>query len=96
MSLTTGAPMSRTRLDRIRASVGIAQLALHQIEDDLMAESIDQAELAAILRELVDAPTRPAGSQPPSPSCSPPPRAGRSRSNPWTWRSASARSCPAR
>ncbi|GGX58421.1 hypothetical protein [Streptomyces chartreusis] len=46
--------MNRTRLDRIRASIGIAQLALQQVEDDLTAGNIDQAELAAILRELVD------------------------------------------
>ncbi|MFE7516051.1 hypothetical protein ACFU8I_33175 [Streptomyces sp. NPDC057540] len=44
--------MSRTRLERVRASVGIAQLALQQIEDDLTADDVDQEELAAILREL--------------------------------------------
>ena len=43
---------SRTRLDRVRASLGIAQLALQQIEDDLNADDIDASELAAILREL--------------------------------------------
>jgi hypothetical protein len=43
---------SRTRLDRVRASLGIAQLALQQIEDDLNADDIDARELAAILREL--------------------------------------------
>jgi hypothetical protein len=43
---------SRTRLDRVRASVGIAQLALQQIEDDLTADDVDGKELAAILREL--------------------------------------------
>ncbi|MGW4951529.1 hypothetical protein [Streptomyces parvulus] len=43
---------SRTRLDRVRASLGIAQLALQQIEDDLNADGIDARELAAILREL--------------------------------------------
>ncbi|MEU3855654.1 hypothetical protein [Streptomyces sp. NPDC029554] len=43
---------SRTRLDRVRASVGIAQLALQQIEDDLNADDVDARELAAILREL--------------------------------------------
>ncbi|MFD9794750.1 hypothetical protein ACFWXK_27820 [Streptomyces sp. NPDC059070] len=43
---------TRTRLDRVRASVGIAQLALQQIEDDLSADDVDQEELAAILREL--------------------------------------------
>ncbi|WP_189788051.1 hypothetical protein [Streptomyces capitiformicae] len=46
--------MTRTRLERIRASVGIAQLALQQIEDDLNAGDVDQAELAAILRELIE------------------------------------------
>jgi hypothetical protein len=45
---------SRTRLERVRASVGIAQLALQQIEDDLGADDVDQAELAAILRELIE------------------------------------------
>ncbi|MFE9222299.1 hypothetical protein ACFYN3_39110 [Streptomyces lavendulae] len=43
---------SRTRLDRVRGSLGIAQLALQQIEDDLTADDIDARELAAILREL--------------------------------------------
>ncbi|MCX5191761.1 hypothetical protein [Streptomyces sp. NBC_00268] len=44
------------RLERVRASVAIASLALQQIEDDLNAGDVDQAELAAILRELsVDA-----------------------------------------
>jgi hypothetical protein len=43
---------SRTRLDRVRASLGIAQLALQQIEDDLSADDVDAPELAAILREL--------------------------------------------
>ncbi|MFD7477085.1 hypothetical protein ACFV8Z_34415 [Streptomyces sp. NPDC059837] len=48
--------MTRTRLERVRASVAIASLALQQIEDDLNAGDVDQAELAAILRELsVDA-----------------------------------------
>ncbi|MCZ9336578.1 hypothetical protein NGM37_02165, partial [Streptomyces sp. TRM76130] len=42
----------RTRLDRVRASLGIAQLALQQIEDDLTADDLDAPELAAILREL--------------------------------------------
>ncbi|MER5312284.1 hypothetical protein ABT034_31405 [Streptomyces sp. NPDC002773] len=42
----------RTRLDRVRASLGIAQLALQQIEDDLSADDIEAPELAAILREL--------------------------------------------
>lgn len=43
---------TRTRLDRVRASVSIAQLALQQIEDDLSADDVDARELAAILREL--------------------------------------------
>ncbi|WP_055714052.1 hypothetical protein [Streptomyces torulosus] len=43
---------SRTRLERVRESVGIVQLALQQIEDDLSADDVDQAQLAAILREL--------------------------------------------
>ncbi|MGA4960385.1 hypothetical protein [Streptomyces lavendulocolor] len=43
---------SRTRLDRVRASLGIAQLALQQIEDDLIADDVDGPVLAAILREL--------------------------------------------
>ncbi|MGJ5899346.1 hypothetical protein ACSCBZ_46520 [Streptomyces niveiscabiei] len=48
--------MTRTRLERIRASVGIAQLALQQIEDELNADDaddIDQEDLAAVLDELV-------------------------------------------
>jgi hypothetical protein len=44
--------MAHTRLQRIRASVGIAALAVQQIEDDLTADDIDARELAAILREL--------------------------------------------
>ncbi|MDX2998801.1 hypothetical protein [Streptomyces scabiei] len=43
---------SRTRLERVRGSLGIAQLALQQIEDDLNADDVDARELAAILREL--------------------------------------------
>ncbi|MEV6841378.1 hypothetical protein AB0N17_44175 [Streptomyces sp. NPDC051133] len=46
--------MSRTRLERVRAAVGIASLALQQIEDDLSADDVDQEELAAILRELIE------------------------------------------
>ncbi|MFI5726914.1 hypothetical protein [Streptomyces cyaneofuscatus] len=42
---------SRTRIDRVRASAGIAKLALQQIEDDLTGE-IGGQELAQILREL--------------------------------------------
>lgn len=52
---------SRTRLDRVRGSLGIAQLALQQIEDDLTADDVDARELAAILRELqedIDVPGR--------------------------------------
>ncbi|WP_327138480.1 hypothetical protein OG585_52420 (plasmid) [Streptomyces sp. NBC_01340] len=45
--------MSRTCLERVRASVDIAQLALQQTEDDLKADDVNQAELAAILRELI-------------------------------------------
>ncbi|MBL3805044.1 hypothetical protein ACWGSE_24180 [Streptomyces diastaticus] len=52
---------TRTRLDRVRASVGIAQLALQQIEDDLSADDIDQEELAAILRELIEDTDPPSG-----------------------------------
>ncbi|MET9175845.1 hypothetical protein ABZX64_33130 [Streptomyces misionensis] len=44
--------MARTRLERVRASVGIAALALQQIQDDLTTDDIDAVELAAILREL--------------------------------------------
>ncbi|MEW2289648.1 hypothetical protein [Streptomyces sp. NPDC047841] len=43
---------SRTRLDRVRALLGIAQLALQQVQDDLNADDVDGPELAAILREL--------------------------------------------
>lgn len=46
--------MSRTCLDRVRAAVGIASLALQQIEDDLSADDVNQEELAAILRELIE------------------------------------------
>lgn len=52
---------TRTRLDRIRAAVGIAQLALQQIEDDLNADDVDQEELAAILRELCEDSDPPGG-----------------------------------
>ncbi|GGV51219.1 hypothetical protein [Streptomyces spectabilis] len=46
--------MSRTHLERVRAAVGIASLALQQIEDDddLSADDVDGPVLAAILREL--------------------------------------------
>lgn len=43
---------SRTRLERVRGSLGIAQLALQQIKDDLSADDIDAPKLASILREL--------------------------------------------
>ncbi|MFG2463338.1 hypothetical protein ACGFWE_40685 [Streptomyces sp. NPDC048523] len=36
----------------MRASVGIAQLALQQVEDDLNADDVDGPELAAILHEI--------------------------------------------
>ncbi|GGP80445.1 hypothetical protein [Streptomyces melanogenes] len=52
---------SRTRLDRVRASVGIAQFALQQIEDDLSADDVDARELAAILRELQEDVEHPGG-----------------------------------
>lgn len=53
--------MTRTRIERVRASVGIACLALQQIEDDLSADDVDQAELAAILRELIEDTDPPGG-----------------------------------
>ncbi|MGW1106160.1 hypothetical protein [Streptomyces sp. NPDC002540] len=53
--------MSRTRLERVRAAVGIASLALQQIEDDLSADDVDQEELAAILRELIEDTDPPGG-----------------------------------
>ncbi|GAA2426364.1 hypothetical protein [Streptomyces coeruleofuscus] len=53
--------MTRTRLDRVRASVGIASLALQQIQDDLAADDVDQVELAAILRELCEDTDTPGG-----------------------------------
>lgn len=52
---------SRTRLERIRGSVGIASLALQQIEDDLSADDVGLAELAAILRELIEDTDPPGG-----------------------------------
>ncbi|MFD3920210.1 hypothetical protein [Streptomyces sp. NPDC058595] len=45
--------VTRTRLARVRAFAGIAQLALQQIQDELRADDIDQAELAAVLRVLI-------------------------------------------
>ncbi|MFE2609438.1 MULTISPECIES: hypothetical protein [Streptomyces] len=53
--------MSRTRIERVRAAVGIASLALQQIEDDLSADDVDQEELAAILRELIEDTDPPGG-----------------------------------
>lgn len=44
--------MTRTALDRIRASAGIAALALQQIEDELSADTLDARQLADLLREL--------------------------------------------
>ncbi|ALU98497.1 hypothetical protein WQO_34215 (plasmid) [Streptomyces globisporus C-1027] len=55
---------TRTPLDRVRASVGIAQLALQQIEDDLSADDVDGPELAAILRELQEDIGHPGGLSP--------------------------------
>lgn len=52
---------SRNRLERVRAAAGIAQLALQQIEDDLTPADVDQAELAAILRELIEDTDPPGG-----------------------------------
>ncbi|MER5995864.1 hypothetical protein [Streptomyces viridosporus] len=51
--------MSRTRLERVRASLGIAQLALQQIQDDLAADDLTGVELAAVLRELQEDTTVP-------------------------------------
>ncbi|NJP53537.1 hypothetical protein HCJ93_26600 [Streptomyces sp. SBST2-5] len=39
----------------------MASLALQQIEDDLSADDVDQAELAAILRELIEDTDPPGG-----------------------------------
>ncbi|MFE5714513.1 hypothetical protein ACFQ7J_27335 [Streptomyces sp. NPDC056501] len=44
---------ARTRLERVRASAGIAKLALQQIEDEL-AGPIDAEILGGALRELFD------------------------------------------
>jgi hypothetical protein len=51
----------RTRIERVRAAAGIGSLALQQIEDDLSAEDVDQEELAAILRELIEDTDPPGG-----------------------------------
>ncbi|MFL4910714.1 hypothetical protein ACJ6WF_48400 [Streptomyces sp. MMS24-I2-30] len=53
--------MSRTRIERVRAAAGIASLTLQQIEDDLTADDVDQEELAAILRELIEDTDPPGG-----------------------------------
>lgn len=53
-------PAPRGRVDRVRTCVGIAALALQQIADDLAAADVDQAELAAMLQELIED-TDPAG-----------------------------------
>jgi len=52
---------TRTRLERVRAAVGIASLAVQQIEDDLAADDVDGPELAAILRELIEDTDPPGG-----------------------------------
>lgn len=57
----TAAAVTRTRLERVRAAVGIASLALQQIEDDFAAADVDQEELAAILRELIEDTDPPGG-----------------------------------
>lgn len=48
-----------TRLDRVRGSLGIAQLALQQVEGEFPAAGAD--ELAVILRELHADPDVPGG-----------------------------------
>ncbi|MEV0266770.1 hypothetical protein AB0I49_36230 [Streptomyces sp. NPDC050617] len=44
--------MARTRLDRVRAAVGIASLTLQQIEDDLRADDVGQQETAPVIHRL--------------------------------------------
>ncbi len=44
--------MTRTALNRVRASAGIAALALQQIEDELSADTLDARQLADLQREL--------------------------------------------
>ncbi|OKK05290.1 hypothetical protein AMK09_37715 [Streptomyces sp. CB02488] len=46
-------PAARTRLERVRASAGIAKLAVQQIEDEL-GGPVDAEFLAGLLRELFD------------------------------------------
>ncbi|MFJ7063715.1 hypothetical protein ACIQVA_39795 [Streptomyces microflavus] len=53
--------MTRSRIERVRAAVGIAALALQQIHDDVSADDVDQAELAAMLREVIQASDPPDG-----------------------------------
>jgi hypothetical protein len=53
--------VTRTRIERVRAAAGIASLALQQVEDDLTADDVDQEELAAILRELIEDTDPPGG-----------------------------------
>ncbi|WP_019074395.1 hypothetical protein [Streptomyces hokutonensis] len=57
----TAPAATRTRLERVRASVGIASLALQQIQDDLTADDVAALELAAILRELSEDTDPPGG-----------------------------------
>ncbi|MGW7620789.1 hypothetical protein ACWGLG_34130 [Streptomyces antimycoticus] len=45
-------PAARTRLERVRASAGIAMLALQQIEDELAGGDVTAQELAETVREL--------------------------------------------
>ncbi|MGI5532521.1 hypothetical protein ACQEVX_35670 [Streptomyces syringium] len=52
---------TRARIERVRASVGIASPALQQIEDDLTADDVDREELAAIPRELIEDTDPPSG-----------------------------------
>ncbi|MFJ2153279.1 hypothetical protein ACIOHB_31530 [Streptomyces microflavus] len=53
--------MTRSRIERVRAAAGIAALALQQIHDDVSADGVDQGELAAMLRELVQGADPPDG-----------------------------------
>ncbi|MFI1838694.1 hypothetical protein [Streptomyces olivaceoviridis] len=45
----------------MRASLGIAQPTLQQVQDDLSADDVDARELAAILRELQEGIDVPSG-----------------------------------
>ncbi|MEV0981966.1 hypothetical protein [Streptomyces sp. NPDC049915] len=51
----------RTRIERVGAAAGIVSLAFQQIEDDLRADDVDQEELAAIVRELIEDTDPPGG-----------------------------------